>query len=273
MNVVASYLNLGKDLTRILVGSCVRFDDRREYRHHVPLAYNYDRVLMFIVRARELWLRGDLCSSLRELGKAMHLLHDSLIPGPSRELRRLHNKLESALAKLQVPMEAVEKGFNERPKTFRELRNIVRSVSIVDGNPENIMFVATYLSTAIVSSVLLETNPPKDLEYEINRLGYFCYKRLKLEAIKHLSLSISILITIFTLPLITTIYTVTSPLIILATIIAIPLSIYAITWILTKRHVKKQPEIANVDIGKCREIVDEMMWFGLKATPPNKNKQ
>ncbi len=260
-SIVAQYLNLDKNQIDVLVNSCVEFDEKRlerRYRHHVPIAYNYDRILLFIREARRLRLHGDLSNSLNELGKALHLIHDSFIPSPSKRLRKLHDELENALTRQQVPKEAAEKGFIERPKTFKELKNMLRNISFVDKDPANIMFAATYLSTAIASSVLRETSPPKDLINEINKLAQPCLKRLKLETIKNLSILIFILIFMFVFFCI-----LAFPSIILVIILSIPVSIYAITRILIKRLAKKHPQTSNLN--KCIEIIDEIAWFGLKV--------
>ncbi len=261
VRAVAEYLNLDKEQTRILADSCARFDEeesRRRYRHHISMTYNYNRVVLFIKKARELRLRGDLSNSLSELGKALHLVHDSFIPSPSKRSRRLHDELENALVRQKVPREAVEKGFSERPRTFNELKSMLKSTTnLVVKDPKNIMFITTYLSIAIVSSVLLEINPPRELMEELNRLGKPCYERLQLETIKNLALLISLPIIIL--------YIFAYPSIISAIFLAVPASIYAITRLLIRRLAKMQPEASN--LSKCTKLIEEITWFGLKVEP------
>ncbi len=94
-----------------------------------------------------------------------------------------HYKLERALAKQHVPLEILEKGFRERPRTFKEHENMLQRFSRTNMDPESIMYNATYLSIAIVASILLETTPSSNIIDSINEFSHYCIKRLQVETL------------------------------------------------------------------------------------------
>jgi len=101
--------------------------------------------------------------------------------------------LERTLAEQHVPLETLEKGFRESPRTFKEFENMLQRFSHTNMDPESIIYNATYLSIAIVASVLLETTPSSNIIDSINEFGHYCIKRLQVETLMNtLTLLISL---------------------------------------------------------------------------------
>ncbi len=257
LEAVGRYLGLERDYVKVLVRASSRLDRSRRHRirHHMPLVYSYGRTLGHIMNARRLRLWGDLSGSLGELGRALHLIHDSLIPG-SKRYRRSHYMLERALAEQQVPSEALEEGFRGRPRTFKELKDMLQRLSHTDMDPESIMYNATYLSVAIVASVLLETAPPSNVVDSTNNFGHYCIRRLQTEASTN-ALILALLLAIITL---TPLLPISPP-----TATPLVLAFCAAIAVLAVRKYAKRDRYENISVDKCREIVDEMRWFGLEV--------
>ncbi|AIG98422.1 hypothetical protein AFULGI_00016630 [Archaeoglobus fulgidus DSM 8774] len=139
---------------------------RRVYRvrapHHgreaLDLAFNY------LKRARKAYLRGDR-RYIEYLGRALHYVQDYSVDPKEKlwifEYRsgHAHDERENGVARLHVPEEAVSTGFNEVCTPHR-VKEIVYGAK-PKKSPEEIMFLATYLSAIAVKSVFNPDKPPK----------------------------------------------------------------------------------------------------------------
>jgi len=93
---IANIFGISGSEKKALLRVVVELDRLKKYREHHS-ERSFRRVLDHTLYARRDYLSGDLRSCVRNLGIALHLAQDAVVPSASRRRRYLHNRLEAAV--------------------------------------------------------------------------------------------------------------------------------------------------------------------------------
>ena len=151
-----------------LVNLVARLDERARPRIKHHEMYNVGTIWRYIKSARMDYLGYTITkwarledSMVYYLGVALHLAHDALVPSPRYE-KKLHDRIEAALAKRKVPVEEIRRVLACVKSPHVEAFEVLGLLTPHD-DPEKALRTATVVTTKILYAVLGPVEPPPDV--------------------------------------------------------------------------------------------------------------
>jgi hypothetical protein len=164
-------LNLPREYEEIFLEAIIEPDNWRlrnpSFKHHY---FQYNIVLDKIKKARRAYINGDISTSLKCLGIALHFIQDAFIPSPrTKRLRAIHDRLERNLEFLirkasYLVNDAINEGFNVNiPSPPNFIKKCLSEVQWIYDDELKLLKVAAKTSAMITATVLGQKTPPNGL--------------------------------------------------------------------------------------------------------------
>jgi hypothetical protein len=163
-------LNLPREYEKIFVEAIIEPDNWRRnprFKHHY---FQYSIVLDKIKEARRAYITGDISTSLRCLGIALHFIQDAFIPSPrTRRLQAIHDRLERNLEFLTKKAsylldDAINEGFNVNiPSPPKFIKKCLSEVQWIYDDELKLLKETVKTSAMITAAVFGQKAPPNGL--------------------------------------------------------------------------------------------------------------